>query len=209
MKYFATLIITSFITFTSFAQNFEGEIVYQNTYKSKIPSLTDERFTSMMGATQEYFIKDGWYKSVSNGTLLQWQIYIPMDNKMYTKMSNNEAALWTDAAANSDSVISEVLNKAVIDILGYKCDELILQCKSGTQKYYFSSKLGIDSKLFINHKYGNWYAYVSRSNAVPLKMEIDNAQFTLTCTASKVQAQKLAASVFQLPAGISTSKSPY
>ena len=117
--------------------------------------------------------------------------------------------LWTDAGNNSDSVISEVLNKNVADILGYKCDELILICRSGTQKYYFNSKLGLDSKLFVNHKYGNWYSFVSKSNAVPLKMEIDNAQFTMTSTATEVKPQKLEASVFQLPPGMATEKSPY
>jgi hypothetical protein len=124
-------------------------------------------------------------------------------------MSNNDAALWIDAGINPDSVISEVLNKGVIDILGYKCDELILNCKSGTQKYYFNSKLAIDSKLFVNHKYGNWYSFISKSNAVPLKMEIDNAQFTATFTATEVKPEKLEASLFQLPAGIALAKSPY
>lgn len=209
MKHFPYFFIACFLTITSYAQKFEGEIIYQNTYKSKIHSLTDEKFTSLMGSTQDYFIKDGWYKSISNGALLQWQIYVPTDNKTYTKMSNNEAALWTDAGSNSDSVISEILNKNVADILGYKCDELILNCKSGTQKYYFNSKLAIDSKMYVNHKYGNWYSFVSKSNAVPLKMEIDNAQFTMTSIATQVKSQKLQNSVFQLPPGIAIEKSPY
>jgi hypothetical protein len=194
---------------TSYAQSFEGEVIYQNMYKSKIPSLTDEKFASLMGSTQEYFIKGDKYKSVSNGELLQWQLYVPMENKLYIKMSNNEAALWTDAGINSDSVISMVLNKKAIDILGYKCDELILNCKSGTQKYYFNAKLVIDSKLFVNHKFGNWYYFVSKTNAVPLKMEIDNAQFTMTSTAVKVNPEKLEASVFQLPEGVKVGPSPY
>jgi len=108
MKLLVNLFIAFIITITSYAQNFEGEIIYQNTFKSKIPSLTDEKFASLMGSTQDYFIKDDKYKSISNGALLQWQIYIPADNKMYTKMYNNDAALWTDAGSNSDSVISEI-----------------------------------------------------------------------------------------------------
>ncbi len=209
MKYFAGLLLTFFVTLTSYAQPFEGEIIYQNTYKSKISGLTDEKFTSLMGPTQDYFIKGDKYKSVTNGTLLQWQIYVPSENKMYTKMSNNEAALWADAGINPDSVISETLNKNAMDILGYKCDELVLNCKSGTQKYYFNSKLGIDSKLFTKHIFGNWHYYVSISNAVPLKMEIDNAQFTLTCLAVEVKPRKLETSDFQLPPGSKTEKSPY
>jgi hypothetical protein len=209
MKRIAYLLVSFILTTTSYAQNFEGEILYQNIFKSKIPSVTDEKFTSLMGATQDYFIKGDKYKSVSNGELLQWQIYIPTDNKMYTKMTNNDAAIWTDAGTNPDSVLSMVLNKGVIDILGYKCDELILNCKSGTQKFYFNSKLSIDPKLYVNHKYGNWYYIISKSNALPLKMEIDNAQFTWTSTAVEVKPGKLEAGIFQLPDGIKIEKSPY
>ncbi len=69
--------------------------------------------------------------------------------------------MWNDGAVNPDSVLKTELNKEVVDILGYKCDELILTCKSGVQKYYFNSKLQIDPKLFENHKFGNWYQYLS------------------------------------------------
>ena len=33
----------------------------------------------MPGTTQEYYIKGGNYKSVTNGTLVQWQLYIEKD----------------------------------------------------------------------------------------------------------------------------------
>jgi hypothetical protein len=209
MKHFVYFIISCVIAITSYGQGFEGEVTYQSTYKSKIPSLTDEKFASLMGTTQNFFIKGDKYKSVLNGELLQWQLYVPADNKLFTKMANNEAALWTDAGTNPDSILSMVLNKNAIDILGYKCDELILNCKSGTQKYYFNKKLSIDPKLFVNHSFGNWYYFVSKSKAVPLKMEIDNAQFIMTSTAVKVNPGKLEDGIFQLPEGIKTGKIPF
>jgi hypothetical protein len=208
MKHLVYLFIACIITITSYAQNFEGEVIYQNTYKSKIPGLTDEKIASLMGQTQDYFIKGDKYKSVSNGEVLQWQLYVPADNKLYTKVTNNEAALWTDAGINSDSVISMVLNKNVIEILGYKCDELILNCKSGIQKYYFNAKLSMDPKLYVNHKFANWYYFVSKSNAVALRIELDNPQFALTSTAIKVNPGKLEASIFQLPEGIKVTQGP-
>jgi|SRR5450432_121079 len=209
MKILALLLIAIIISKVSPGQNFEGEIIYHNTYISKIPNMTDEKFALLMGPTQDYFLKDAKYKSILDGTLLQWQIYVSAENKMYTKMSNNEAAIWTDAGINSDSVISMDLNKNAIDILGYRCDELIFNCKSGIQKYYFSSKLSIDPKKYVNLKYGNWYTFVSKSKAVPLKIEIDNAQFSMTSTAVEVKPMNLDNSIFQLPVGIKTEKSPY
>src|SRR5262249_10946839 len=148
-----TFLLVTLFAITSFGQNFEGKIIYKNTYKSKMPNVTDEQFTTMMGSTQEYFIKNGDYKSLANGSFFQWQLYVNKDNKLYSKMANSEALFWNDGATNPDEVLKAEINKGVIEILGYRCDELILTCKSGTQKYYFSSKLSADAKLFINHKF--------------------------------------------------------
>jgi hypothetical protein len=67
----------------------------------------------------------------------------------------------------------------------------------------------MDPKMFVNHKFANWYYYISKSNAVPLKIEIDIAQFTMTSTAVKVNPVKLEAGIFQLPEGLKVSPSPY
>jgi hypothetical protein len=209
MKKTIAIIITVLTTMTLFGQSFEGKVIYANTYKSKNPKMTDQQWISMMGSTQEYLIKGGDYKSIENGTLLQWQLYINKDNKLYNKMSNSETILWNDGSVNTDSVIKVQLNKGVSEILGYKCDELILTCKSGTQKYYFNSKLGVDTKLYINHKYGNWYDYLKKANSLPLKMIIDNQQFTMESIATEVKPMKLDTKTFELPSGIKTEKSPY
>lgn len=191
------------------AQSFEGKIVYSNAIKSKIPNVSDAQFTTMMGNTLNYYIKGGDYKSEMNGTMMQWQLYVNADNKLYSKMSNSEAVLWNDGAVNADEVISTELHKAVIDILGYKCDELVLTCKSGVQKYYFTSGVPVDSKLYINHQFGNWYTVLSKTNAIPLKMTIDNAQFYIESTATEIKPGKLDAAMFALPAGAALQKSPF
>ena len=194
---------------TSLGQTFEGKIVYKNTYKSKMPNVTDEQLTTMIGSTQEYFIKKGDYKSVANGLLFQWLIYINKDNKLYSKMANSDTLLWNDGAANLDEILKTEVNKGVTEVLGYKCDELVLTCKSGTQKYYFNTKLSVDTKLFVNHKFGNWYDFLSKSNSLPLKSIVDNAQFTLESVATEVKEMKLDKTFFELPAESKTMKNPY
>jgi len=208
MRIFSFLLMMGFTSLSLSAQNFEGEIVYQNVYQSKIAGLSDEKFTTLMGTEQDYFIKGANYKSVMNGTLAQWQLYVPGENKLYTKMSNSDSAFWDDAAINPDSVISFSLNKAAVKILGDTCDELILNCKSGTQKYYFNTALGIDPAKYMKHKYGNWYDYVLNSKSVPLKMEIDNSQFVMVSVAVEIKPSTLDNSIFQLPPGIQTFKNP-
>lgn len=203
------LIISVITAVTVLGQSFEGKIIYANTYKSKSPQMTDQQWTLMMGSKQEYLIKGGNYKSIVNGTLVQWQLYINADNKLYSKMSNSETAFWNDGRVQGDEVLKVEVNKNVTEVLGYKCDEVILTCKSGVQKYYFNSKLAVDTKLFVNHKFGNFYDYLSKSNALPLKSIIEIAQFTLESVATDVKPMKIDSKEFELPAGIKTEKSPY
>ena len=202
-------LLTTLFAITSFGQSFEGKIVYKNTYKSKMSKVTDEQFTTMMGSTQEYFIKNGDYKSITNGSFFQWQLYVNKDNKLYSKMTNAETLLWKDGAINQDQILKVEVNKAVIDILGYKCDELVLTCKSGIQKYYFHTKLSVDAKLFVNHKFGNWYDFVSKSNSLPLKSIVENKQYTLESIAIEVKEIKLEKALFELPLNAKIIKSPY
>lgn len=209
MKKVITLALSLLTVITVFGQSFEGKIVYSNTYKSKNPKMTDQQWTSMMGSSQEYLIKGGDYKSIANGTLVQWQLYINKDNKLYNKMSNSETAFWNDGNVQGDEVFKVELNKNVTEVLGYKCDEVILTCKSGVQKYYFNSKLSVDTKLFVNHKFGNWFDYLSKSNSLPLKSIIETAQFTIESIATEVKPMKLDTKIFELPTGIKTEKSPY
>lgn len=56
------------------AQSFEGKIVYQNSIKSKVPSISDAQLAQMMGTKQDFFIKKGSYRSETNGTFVLWQV---------------------------------------------------------------------------------------------------------------------------------------
>lgn len=209
MKTSVLLLLAVFITTIAFGQNFEGKIVYTNSYKSKSPTVSDAQWNAMLGTKQEYFIKSGDYKSILNGSLVQWQLYNNKDNKLYNKVANSETIYWNDGSEYKDSVLDYKVNKGVTKILGNKCDELILTCKSSIQKYYFSSNYKINSKLFINHKFGNWYDYLSKSNAVPLKVVMEMDQFVLESTATEIIPQNIDSSMFELPINTKTEKSPY
>ena len=197
------------LSIISFSQTFEGEIVYSNTYKSKNTQYTADQWTMLLGDVQNYLIKDGNYKSISNGKLMQWQLYINKDNKLYNKMANSETVYWNDASVQDDEIIKVDINKNVTEVLRYPCDEIILTCKSGIQKYYYNSELAVDTKLFINHKFGNWYDYLSKTNALPLKMILENPQFTTISIATEIKPMKLDEKTFELPAGVKTEKSKY
>lgn len=194
---------------TGFAQNFEGKIVYRNSYKTSMPGVTTEQFTAMMGDQQEFFIKGGNYKSLMNGSMMQWQLYRVEDNRLYFKMSNAPTVFWRDASENPDEVQKAEINKGVETILGKLCDELVLTCKSGVQRYYFSSSVKVDPAAFEKHKFGNWSEVIARTKALPLKFLIDNPQFTIESTATELKAENVDSKQFDLPANAELQKSPY
>ena len=200
------LILTATI---SFGQAFEGIIVYENTYKSNIPQVSDQQWAEFLGTTQEYYYKEGKYKSVFNGDLVQWQLYSQEENKLYNKLANSETAFWNDGNEPGEEVIDVKVNKGVIEVLGYLCDEVVLSCKGGVQRYYYNSELAVDASLFSNHSFGNWYDYLSQANALPLKSIIESEELTTESIATAVNPIKLDDSEFELPAGIKTEKSPY
>lgn len=191
------------------AQTFEGRITYQNTFKSKSPKVSDQQFRTMMGEKQEYYIRGGDYKSVMQGGMLEWQLYRNKDNRLYNKTAMGDALFYTDAATNPDQVLKAEIHKGTAVILGYKCDELVLTCKSGIHKYYFASQLRADPKLFARHKFGNWAFLMEKMQALPLKMIIENKQFTMQNVATEVKPMRVDARFFELPAGVQVMKAPF
>jgi hypothetical protein len=208
MKHFIVILISLLFT-RAYGQTFEGKITYNNNYTSKIPNVQDQQFNSMMGTIQEYYIKGGDYKSNSNGTLIQWQLYFNKENRIYNKISSSETILWNDCAINPDSIIRIEINKDVTEILGYMCDEVILYCVSGTQKYFFNHKIAVDISLFKNHLFGNWYDFLKVSKSLPLKSIIENQQFVVVSEAKDIKEINLDGKEFLLPENVKIAKSPY
>ena len=194
---------------SSYGQSFEGKITYQNTYKSKVPNMTDEQLKSAMGESQIYLIKGGNYRSDLDSDQFLWSIYVNKDNRLYSKMAKSDTIYWIDAGKKSGEIQSVQINRGVTDILGYKCDEVIFTLKDGIEKYYFSSKLPVVPALYSRHLYGNWYDYLKIAKALPLKSVVENSQFVITSLATEVKAMKLENKDFRIPQNAKTTKSPY
>lgn len=199
MKLHLILFVISFNTLHLFSQNFEGKIIYHNSYLTKTAGMRNGQWDSLLGKIQEYYIKNGNYKTLSNGLSSPWQLYLNAENKTYTKLYKTEIIYWNDCSKSTDEIKTVELNKKTVTILGYECDELILTCRSGVQTYYFNSKLGVNDSLFSRHAYGNWAAYLSYAKALPLKMVIETPQFKMESVATEVVPLKLEDSFFILP----------
>ena len=192
--------VASFIMVSGFvhAQTFEGEVVYKNTCKSNIPGLSDEKLGSLIGAKQEYYIKDGHYKSLSEGTTITVQLYDDKTNRLYNKTPASDTLFWFDASNNTDSVISYEIEKEMQNVLGIQCNVLIAKTKTGTTTFFYNNKYKVNSSRFRNHNYGNWAFFVLKTGALPLKTIIESNQFRIENTAVEIKPLKLEEGFFEI-----------
>lgn len=181
------------------AQLFEGEIVYQNSYVSKMPNMSSERFGTLMGTRQDYFIKGNNYKSVFNGSYIKLQLYRGDENKSYALLTKSDSLYWDDYGKNKDVAITYEIKKNADTVMGIICDVITIKSAKSKASYAYNSKIGVDPKLFVQHAEGNWYYLISKTKALPLKTVFDTEQFTLTSVATAIKPDKLKSELFDLP----------
>jgi hypothetical protein len=165
---------------------FEGKIIYSNRFTSKVKNLSDEQLSMIVGTKQEYFIKGSSYKSILNGQSIVLQQYDHQNNRLYNKRYNVDTLYWFDASRNTDSIESFEIKVKVEKVLGKECNAIIMRTKSGITTIYYASSYQIDSKAYGKHKYNNWAFYLSQTNALPLKIVIENRQFKMESTATEI-----------------------
>lgn len=191
----------------AYGQSFEGEVIYNNRFTSKMKNFTDEQLTAMIGSKQEYLIKDGNYKSFLNGQSITMQLYDDKTNRIYNKKPNTDTLYWFDASINTDEVISYEIKKNVERILGNQCDAIIMITRTGTTTIFYTSLYKVDYKIYVNHHYSNWAFYTSKVGAIPLKTIIETNQFKMQSTATEIKPMKLDQEYFNLDNKIPIKKS--
>jgi hypothetical protein len=198
MKILCCFAIFVLITAGCDGQPFEGEIVYANTYVSKLPGLTDDRLRELLGDKQEYYIKGPRYRSVTNGGLVQVQVYEPRTNRVYNRRPGNDTLYWIDAAANPDVVVSWSIRRNAGMVLGIACNVLELKTNNGSETIYYSPRYALDSVGFKRHRFGNWDILASRCGALPLKTIVENGQFRMESIATEIRPMVLADAFFAI-----------
>lgn len=193
-------LLVTLLNSNAFSQYFEGKVVYNNSFESKMKGVTDAQLTSLVGSKQEYYIKDGHYKSIMNGQAIVMQMYDWVSNRIYNKTPNSDTLYWFNASINTDNLISHEINNNVETILGNTCNVLIIKTKSGTANFYFSEKYKLDSNKFSKHDYGNWAFFIKKAGALPLKIIVENDSFKMTSTAVEITPTKLKEDFFAIDA---------
>ncbi|MES2394417.1 MAG: hypothetical protein V4549_00335 [Bacteroidota bacterium] len=193
-------------------QFFEGKITYDIKIISKFPKIiSDEILSSKFGTIEEYYIQNGNYKSVFNGTDIKMQMYLSKENKIYTQYKDSVASFYWMFANSFNDTIKEIftINSSETKVLDVDCKIISMNTKSGTAyAYCYNEKYSVNVDLFKNHLYDNWYSYLYIAKSLPLMIEIDNYFFKAIYTAKEIKEQKIVDNFFDIPQSIILIKSP-
>ncbi|HEY4112066.1 hypothetical protein [Puia sp.] len=198
MRTFVFLLFFCLAALFSRAQYFEGKVIYRNLVTSKVPALSDSALGAMIGTEETYFIKGGFYQSVTNGAGFSMQQYDHRSNRLYFKKPDVDTLYWVDAGKSGDKPISYETREDAELVLGKRCDALVVQTATGTTVFYYSQRYRIDAAMFMKHEYGGWAFYVGKTGCLPLKTVIDNDKFHLESTATEVLELELKDSFFAI-----------
>ncbi|PQJ10350.1 hypothetical protein CJD36_010255 [Flavipsychrobacter stenotrophus] len=192
------VLVLSLISFTGFAQNFEGKIVYKNTYNSRIPNVTAEQLATAAGATEEYYIKGNNYKIVLDGTYMKGVTYIGAENKAFTSLGISDSLYWQDYSTYTDTPIKYEIKKDAAYVMGLLCDVIIITTQKSKISCYYNTKYAVNPELYKHHIDGHWYYIISKTNALPLKTITENQMLTIINTAVSVTPEKLNNKLFDV-----------
>lgn len=188
------------------SQSFEGMIVYENSYKSKVDSISDENLMSMYGLNLSQFInKDGDYVGLYRGNYLGLQLFLKKENRLYTQLNTTEIVYYQDSRISNDSILSYNIILNADTVYGYLCNMLELETVLGEKRqyYYSPNKFWIDASLYDDHKLGNYAFIISKIHSLPLKIVVNNSVFTITSTVNNiVEGEIKKKSIFTVPEGV-------
>jgi hypothetical protein len=190
------------------AQTFEGKITYSVAYESKVPNVSNDQLGMFMGATQEYYIKEGAYKTLSNGQYFQMQLYVNVENRLYNKMAPSDTLYWIDGAFVDAPIKGSKLLEEKVEVMGLKCSILEVTTTTGKTTYYFSEKYEMSPEFYKDHNFGGWNYFVQKTEALPLKIVTEGAEYNTVSIATSVEAMKLNDTFFLLPKGAPFKKQP-
>ncbi len=191
-------IIVNLILTSCFSQQFEGKIVFQNSFQSKSRDTPSEYLNQLFGTKYTYQVKNENYKLNGNGELLQWQIYIAQENKLYTKLAAGDKLGIKDLDKYAKKVRNVEVNKKSAKILNCLCDEFIVYCKNSTQKYFIDSSLNINPEIFKNSKFNNQLAFLLKNKILPFKMVIEDEIGICESTAIEIKQEKTDENIFEI-----------
>lgn len=179
---------------------FVGKIIYQYSFTDLNGKDITDKMASYHGREQHYYIDARNYKAYDEQH--NWvQLYHGETNSYFYFSKDKTAQKFDASMPTAQNVIVTTIDKKE-KVCGYNCDAIQIETENTTIVYYFNSSIKVDSRIYANHKIGEWNKYMEATDgALPLKFVMTNAKngFVWTSTATEVSRQVLSADDFKFP----------
>jgi hypothetical protein len=200
--YFVSILINLIFLDAPKPELFYGKVTYDESYESIHPNISAATLEKLLGTKREFFIENEFYKSIYHGDIKTTVLYRGDINRIYRFKDDNDTIYWMDAAIDSLSIINEfTLEESGGIVLGLPCKKLMLTTKRGITTYYFNDQYRLRSEPFAYHGVESWSFYMSTTKALPLQIQFETQEITVTSTATKIEKMKLPEGTFEIPNG--------
>jgi len=195
-----TTIITILIFLSSYLQNdyFEGGILYDHEFTSSTLDL--DSLKAAKSFRSAYIFKNKYYKGFTFTSDTLFFIYDGESARcLYSRSSQDDVYCYDYSVPDKDDLKSWRILDEERTILGHRCKILEFQYNDYLSKYYFTTELKLDPRVYKTHIA---YDYKKRleltDGGVTLLSEHIYGDYTMSIRATKVSSFEVPMEEFQI-----------
>ncbi len=202
-KYVDILIATSLIIFNinfSFSQDFEGIIKYDVSYIAKKDYVSVDFLEKEMGTKTITYIKNGFYKELTNSRVMGFLRYCHKEDKIYfSDYEGSDTIKYFSCILDEKGKFEYEIFEKTDTILGEICDKLVVKDNYGTKTYYYSSQYSLNPAFYKNYTLSNKYEILKLMKSIYLKLEMEYEPYIVSIEATEIERKKLKRKILKLP----------
>jgi hypothetical protein len=184
-------------------KEFEGVIKYTHTVTAKSKDYNVAYDYTALGKKSEYYYKNGDYKFVNHSAYFAADLYRASEVANYLPVSQSDTAFRVNSKVSDMDIMDVTVTDAPEPILGHSCQVVTLKLIPSGQdgpvsyrRYWCSKDFPINPEHFKACK-GNAYNVIfEKSGSLPLKIEFEWPNRTITWEAYAAKRQKVNAKIF-------------
>ena len=202
-KYFLLCIIT-IANLTIMGQvYFEGKVIYKFEFSSDFIKEPTKFLTPIAGTGSTLYFKQGNYRHDYESGIMQFDIYIKKENRIYEKRRNSDTIFWKDCSKPGDKILDTLFSPKTKTVLGIICDQFAIQYKENSEVHYYNAdSIYINPDWFKNFKLNEEYLIDLREKSIYLKNEVSTQYFKLIETATNIIRQSVDSEKFIIPKNV-------
>lgn len=202
MKIILLITILVFNMTSIFSQDFEGIIEYEINFMPKSTDYSIEFMEKELGKKATTYIKNGFYKELTNSKFMSYQLFRYDKDKIYYKHDISGDTLFFSSTIEKKPYKFEYkIEKKADTVLNIICDRLTYTDNYGTKIYYYSSEYSLNPKYYKNFTINNKYEILKLMKSVYLKLVMEYDFFNIEIIATDIKRKKLENETFKIPEG--------